>query len=299
MEVLSLSLLTTLRPNISEVCKDIFTQIVIPRCEKALDRIFLQVHETFTQGTTDYISQLQKELDKMRQQLVKGSELLAEYETSSRQTRDKLSLSLQSELQINIQKTLNSMQDYVNKKLTETIKDSISKEFQSHKSLIEDSVLSAVRSRAVTPASHIVDQMQIIQAQIMQLVATGQINAAFQQALSASDLNLVVYLCDKLNPEQLFRQNPCPLPQAVLLSLIQQLSADMTNHTDLKYKYLEEAIMNLDTNNSMTKEHLPGILSTLQKQLNSFLSHNPGSKYYRKIKMLLMMTQSLLPVPTK
>ena len=53
MEVLSLSLLTTLRPNISEVCKDIFTQIVIPRCEKALDRIFLQVHETFTQGTTD------------------------------------------------------------------------------------------------------------------------------------------------------------------------------------------------------------------------------------------------------
>ena len=43
----------------------------------------------------------------MRQQLVKGSELLAEYETSSRQTRDKLSLSLQSELQINIQKTLN------------------------------------------------------------------------------------------------------------------------------------------------------------------------------------------------
>ena len=77
-----------------------------------------------------------------------------------------------------------SMQDYVNKKLTETIKDSISKEFQSHKSLIEDSVLSAVRSRAVTPASHIVDQMQIIQAQIMQLVATGQINAAFQQVKS-------------------------------------------------------------------------------------------------------------------
>ena len=76
------------------------------------------------------------------------------------------------------------MQDYVNKKLTETIKDSISKEFQSHKSLIEDSVLSAVRSRAVTPASHIVDQMQIIQAQIMQLVATGQINAAFQQVKS-------------------------------------------------------------------------------------------------------------------
>lgn len=110
------------------------------------------------------------------------------------------------------------------------------KEFQSHKALIEDSVLTAVRSRAVTPASHIVDQIQILQAQISKLASTGHVNEAFQQALSASDLNLVVYLCDKLNPETLFRQNPCPLQQAVLLSLIQQLSADMSNHTDLKYK---------------------------------------------------------------
>lgn len=60
-------------------------------------------------------------------------------------------------------------------------------------------------------------------------------------------------------------------------------------------RYLEEAIMNLDSTNAMTKEHLPGVLTTLQKQLNVFLSGNPGSKYSRKVKMLLMMTQSLLP----
>lgn len=73
------------------------------------------------------------------------------------------------------------MQENINRKLCETVKESVIKEFQSHKSLIEDSVLSAVRSRAVTPASHIVDQIQIMQVQIMQLVAVGQVNAAFQQ----------------------------------------------------------------------------------------------------------------------
>ncbi|KAK6618943.1 hypothetical protein RUM44_003324 [Polyplax serrata] len=295
MEVLSLSLLTTIRPSVTEICKEVFTQIVIPRCEKALDRIFVQVHETFTQGTREYILQIQKELEKMRQQIIKGSELLVEYQTINRETRDKFATSFHHDLQINVQKTLTNIQDNINRKLSEIVKDCISKEFQSQKSVIQEGVLTSMRSRAVTPASHIVDQIQIMQAQITQLVALGQVNAAFQQALSASDLNLVVFLCDRLNPEQLFRQSPCPLQQAVLLSLIQQLSADMTNHTDLKYRYLEEAIMNLDSNNAMTKEHLPGVLSTLQKQLNSFLTSNPGPKYARKIKMLLMMTQSLLP----
>lgn len=53
MEVLSVSLVSTIRPGINDICKDVFTQIVIPRCEKALDRIFVQVHDTFTQGTRE------------------------------------------------------------------------------------------------------------------------------------------------------------------------------------------------------------------------------------------------------
>lgn len=80
------------------------------------------------------------------------------------------------------------MQESINRKLCDTVKDSIVKEFQSQKTLIEDSVLSAVRSRAVTPASHIVDQMQILQAQIMQLASTGQVNAAFQQVRLGANL---------------------------------------------------------------------------------------------------------------
>ena len=81
------------------------------------------------------------------------------------------------------------MQELINRKLCDTVKDSIQKEFQSQKSLIEDSVLTAVRSRAVTPASHVVtvDQMQILQAQIMQLVSSGQINSAFQQVKKKSE----------------------------------------------------------------------------------------------------------------
>ena len=56
------------------------------------------------------------------------------------------------------------------------------------------------------------------------------------QALSAANLELVVYVCETVNPAQIFNQTPCPLEQPVLLSLIQQLSADIGNNTELKHK---------------------------------------------------------------
>jgi hypothetical protein len=48
----------------------------------------------------------------------------------------------------------------------------------------------------------------------------------------------VVFVCETVNPAQIFNQIPCPLEQPVLLSLIQQLSADIGNNTELKHKYV-------------------------------------------------------------
>lgn len=56
------------------------------------------------------------------------------------------------------------------------------------------------------------------------------------QALSAANLDLVTFVCETVNPSQVFNQTPCPLQQPVLLSLIQQLSADLGANTEMKHK---------------------------------------------------------------
>lgn len=56
------------------------------------------------------------------------------------------------------------------------------------------------------------------------------------QALTAADLNLVLYVCETVDPGQVFGQPPCPLSQPVLLSLIQQLASDLGTKTDLKLR---------------------------------------------------------------
>ena len=67
------------------------------------------------------------------------------------------------------------------------------------------------------------------------------VNASFLfvllQALSAVDLHLVMFVCEYVDPAQVFSQAVCPLEQPVLLSLIQQLSADLENNTELKHRY--------------------------------------------------------------
>lgn len=79
----------------------------------------------------------------------------------------------------------------------------------------------------------------------MSLLQRGQLNAAFQQALSASDLGLVVLVCEKTEPSRVFpctggqgQSSRCVLQQPVILSLVQQLSADLGHRTELKHRYL-------------------------------------------------------------
>jgi predicted DNA-binding protein (UPF0278 family) len=70
----------------------------------------------------------------------------------------------------------------------ETVKENIAKGFRVQEDVIQNSVITAVRSRAVTPAPHIVDT-HVQQLQIEQLIGQGQINAAFQQV---SDLTVLL-----------------------------------------------------------------------------------------------------------
>ena len=70
------------------------------------------------------------------------------------------------------------------------------------------------------------------QSKVDTLLAAENYEAAFNEALAHSDLELVVHLCGTVNPDKLFDQ-PL-LSQPVLLSLIQHLAVDLNNSLDLK-----------------------------------------------------------------
>lgn len=127
-------------------------------------------------------------------------------------------------------------------------------------------------------------------------------------------------MCDRVDPQKLFSCQPFPLKQNVLLSLIQQLSVDLNDHTDLKRRYvyckfifydydytyvnhfalccryLEEAVMSLDPNDTDVRKHLY-IISKLQDQLMGYLNAHPASPLTRQMKILYMATSNLVHTP--
>ena len=138
----------------------------------------------------------------------------------------------------------------------------------------------------------------------------NQFNQAFEFVLSASDLNLVLYLCENIRPSELFSIQPCPLQTPVLLSLIQQLAADLTTQQELKYRYqsflsftfviislfsyLHEAIISLDLSHPSVRDYSQPILIDLSKKLYAYIQSNPSVPMAKRFQLLLMASQSLI-----
>ena len=68
------------------------------------------------------------------------------------------------------------------------------------------------------------------------MIQNKEMNKAFEVALTATDLHLVLFMCKKVDPDELFDIDPPCLSQPVLLSLIQHLSCNMSSDLDIKMR---------------------------------------------------------------
>lgn len=150
---------------------------------------------------------------------------------------------------------------------------------------------SAISSPNVINTSSTLDARQ---QHVLKLVRANQINQAFEFVLSASDLNLVLYLCENVRPTELFSIQPCPLQTPVLLSLIQQLAADLNTNQELKYSYLYEALICLDLSHPSVRDYLQTVLIDLSKKLYTYIQTNPSTSMAKRYQLLLMASQGLV-----
>ncbi|XP_041375558.1 enhancer of mRNA-decapping protein 4-like isoform X2 [Gigantopelta aegis] len=284
--------------------RESFQNLVVPSFERATQTMFQQVNEAFQRGTAEYTTQLEAHLEHTRQRqqeardpVIKELQSLVEsFRSSSEQIKHDVITTIQNDLASMLQHTLANLQEKTLSHVRAVVKEEVGVAVREHSVNISDQFMNYVRSGAATPV-HIateINPVQSIKTSILSLVRMGSINEAFQQALSASNLDVVMFVCETVNPSDVFGTSPCPLAQPVLLSLISQLSADFSSHIELKVKYLEEAILNLDTLNPVTLEHMTVVLSNMCQKLKLFVSQHPNDKMTRNVKMLIMATQSLL-----
>ncbi|KAM8945585.1 enhancer of mRNA-decapping protein 4 [Pelodytes ibericus] len=292
----------SLQVQIQTSYRETFQSIVLPAFEKGCQSMFQQINSNFKQGTQEYIQQLETHLKNKRAQehethdplVIQLQQLIDCLQTTTDQLSTNLAGNVRTEVQHQLHIAVGNMQDTILTQVQRIIKEEVSHAMKEQQAAVTSSIMQAMRSAAGTPipSSHLDFQSQ--QAHILQMLQQGHINQAFQQALTASDLNLILYVCDTVDAQQVFGQQPCPLTQPVLLSLIQQLSFDLGTRTDLKLNYLEEAVMHLDHSDPVTRDHMGTVMNQVRQKLLQFLQAEPHNPLHRPARRLMIMLQGLV-----
>ncbi|XP_030313667.1 enhancer of mRNA-decapping protein 4 isoform X1 [Calypte anna] len=292
----------TLQGPIQAAYREAFQTVVLPAFEKSCQSMFQQINDTFKQGTQEYIQQLEAHLKnkKVREQEARDPllhqlrQLLSTFQSSTEQLASSVAASVHAEVQHQLHIIVGNMQESILAQVQRVIKGEVSLAMKEQQAAVTSSIVQAMRSAAGTPipSAHLDFHSQ--QTHILQLLQQGHLNQAFQQALTAADLNLVLYVCETVDAQQVFGQHPCPLSQPVLLSLIQQLSSDLGTRTELKLNYLEEAVMHLDQSDPITRDHMGSVMSQVRQKLFQFVQVEPHNTLSKPARRLMIMLQGLV-----
>ncbi|XP_071039309.1 enhancer of mRNA-decapping protein 4 [Parasteatoda tepidariorum] len=275
---------TSLQGVVQVACKEVFLNNVVPSFEKASQHLFQQLNDVFYKGTLEYL----QSFERSNQQ---SSTTLETVASSVKDEMKKLVVDAQQNLHAQITKseTLNTNIVKQHEALLASVRQIVQEETRK---MLREQQNAVLNSRSTTPVPLADPQLQ--KQQLRKLVMQGNLNEAFQEALTAMDVQLVLYLCESVNVEQVFGPTPCPLQQHVMLSLVNQLSADLNVKTEIKVRYIEEVIPCLDNDNAITRDHIRTVLENLQHRISTFLSRNPNHKLSRCLRRINMAINSLI-----
>lgn len=201
-ESLAAAVANNVQPVVQNAFKDAFAQVLIPAFERSLQTMLTQLGQNYVKGSKDIETQFKNQAAQMSREQHK-----VVVEPLLREVREKLATEFSKSSKLD--------------QLIPVIRDAVSMEVR--KSLVTPPNVAALASPAASVVSPSTPTFAELQRSVQSEIVRGDINGAFQTALSANSLRLVVATCEMVNPMQVFSQDRCPLSQPVLLALIQQL----------------------------------------------------------------------------
>ncbi|XP_073824958.1 enhancer of mRNA-decapping protein 4 homolog Ge-1 [Musca autumnalis] len=274
------SVLVGVQSSLQAAFVESMSSTLIPAYEKSSQNMFKQLHEAFSVGIKEFMEQFDNYLQQLQPMHDSTEEIINKF-SSFRQHLDSILIKHRSSVQeamLDTRKDMKSLELLLSRQIQETIRTEIRKSFESQAAVI--------RSQANTPAP-----MYDMKETIKHLLLQGQINKAFNQALLGNDLSLVEYTLKCADHNAVFTPDCC-LEQKVLLSLIQQISADMSNHNEVKQNYLAEALLAINPHDPITREHAPKVLQELFRNCQMFLINYPKSPQCSNVRMLMKAVQA-------
>ena len=260
IEKVSAQLSQAMTPQVKESHKKVYLEIALPAFEKCCKQMFQQMNDTIVRASQEYAKEMQHCVQVIQENVKKDGE---------------------EEIPNNLDK-----EDVVNKCVQiansiEQLPQVICAELQR---VLHDELSTWTQS---LPSSNSQASIEQIKTGIEKRLSEGQIAQAFDLALTANNLEAVEYICAQVQPGEVLESEPPILSQALLLSLIQQLSFDLSSNLQLKLRYLIDAIHSIDPTHEQAGQVLRDLLQTLTQTSNQLTSGDPFSIHISKVNWLM------------
>ncbi|XP_027164532.1 enhancer of mRNA-decapping protein 4-like isoform X1 [Coffea eugenioides] len=104
--------------------------------------------------------------------------------------------------------------------------------------------------------------------ELSRLITERKYEEAFTAALQRSDVFIVSWLCSQVDLQGILSMNPLPLSQGVLLSLLQQLSCDVSKETPRKLSWMRDILSAINPTDQVIAVHVRPIFEQVYQILN-------------------------------
>ena len=141
-----------------------------------------------------------------------------------------------------------------------------------------------------------VDKVQAIKDEIIDHLKNHRYEQGFTSALSASDVDLAVFVCENCDMATVLEGDTPRLSQPILICLMQQLGAELTAFTNKNLKveltWLQNIAVTLDPHNESIKDH---VLTVCQQLINNISIKMEGGDpmLRRPLQMLLQVIRGI------
>lgn len=131
--------------------------------------------------------------------------------------------------------------------------------------------------------------------ELSRLIAERKYEEAFTAALQRSDVSIVSWLCSQVELQLIMSMNPLPLSQGVLLSLLQQLSCDISKETPRKLSWMRDVLSAINPTDPMIAVHVRPIFEQVYQILNHHRNlPTTGGAELSNIRLILHVINSML-----
>jgi len=265
-----------------------------PGLGKSLDKLFLDTRDLIADGIKEVLGSVNESNrtsvraleDKLVPCIINCQKNASgDWTNSFKQVMNELGTS-----RVSIVEGFNKQRDQINK-LTGTL--NAMKESASDYESINNHVMKS-NSMANLPAFA---QPVVREQLINKMIATGDFSGALNEALGMTDMLVLLSTCTRIQTTRVLSgnaQKQSPLQSSSILALIQQLSRDFQHQFDIKFEYLFDALLSLDTNDTGIKNHVTKVLKGVLRRLQSHHDQESNAVYKDKITVLLRLVSSRL-----